>query len=358
MTALSLKRNIENLASGKMDLSDATLYLSTNVLHLVGTIARLSDITDIQIGKSIAHAASVTGETIASGAHTVAERIRGTQLYFSMNATQSVIGAEITHTASMGAQAISAKAHAAAEYIRSSSLIFATKSLVGTIAAGVSHFASMVAQTIGAKAHAIAEGIRSNALYVTIAALFGSVAAGAAHVASMVAQKVASAALTIVEWARAAAHFVANAIASMGLSVPIMLAAAGAVAGIYVVGKYSPFSKGGIAMSPTLALIGEKEPEAVIPLSKVAETIIAPFTERNLNYLNILPLLPIPMATGGIAYKETLAMIGEREAEAVIPLSQMTTRSNTVTVNVYETSSPKATSEEIIRTLRREGIIE
>jgi hypothetical protein len=105
-------------------------------------------------------------------------------------------------------------------------------------------------------------------VYMLGKAHWAAVVAGAAHIGSMIAQKVASAALTLVEYARAVAHFIANAVASMGTAVPVMLAAAAASIAL---GAYfaKPMAEGGIIREPTFALIGERGPEAVIPLPQL-----------------------------------------------------------------------------------------
>lgn len=103
---------------------------------------------------------------------------------------------------------------------------------------------------------------------------WAAVAAGAAHVATMVAQKAASLALAIVEGARAVAHFIANAVATMGIAVPVMIAAAAASAALggYLIATH--MAEGGLVTGPTLALLGERGPELVTPLSKLSGATI------------------------------------------------------------------------------------
>ena len=68
-------------------------------------------------------------------------------------------------------------------------------------------------------------------------------------------------------------------------------------------------AEGGIVTEPTIALIGEAGPEAVIPL----ESLSSQTMEIN--------LAGIPkLATGGIVTEPTIAMIGEAGPEAVVPL--------------------------------------
>jgi hypothetical protein len=111
-------------------------------------------------------------------------------------------------------------------------------------------------------------------IYFLSKAHWAAVAAGAAHIATMVAQKAASIALALVEGARAVAHFIANAVATMGVAVPVMIAAAAASAalGAYLLAK--PMAEGGLVSRPTLALLGERGPELVMPLSKLAGATI------------------------------------------------------------------------------------
>lgn len=112
-------------------------------------------------------------------------------------------------------------------------------------------------------------------IYFLSKAHWGAVAAGAAHIATMVAQKVASFALTVAEGARAIAHAIANAVASLGIAVPIMIAAAAAASaaiGGYLVATH--MAEGGLVTGPTVALLGERGPEIVMPLSKFSGATI------------------------------------------------------------------------------------
>lgn len=143
----------------------------------------------------------------------------------------------------------------------------------------------------------------TSGLYLLANAEWGAVAAGAAHIAQMVAHKAASIALALAEGARAIAHFIANAVATMGIAVPIMLAAAAAsaVLGGYLIATH--MAEGGLVASPTFALIGERGPEAVVPLDRLGAG-----------------------------------------------------RATNVTINIYETRSARDTAEETMRALRRAGL--
>ena len=106
-------------------------------------------------------------------------------------------------------------------------------------------------------------------IYFLSKAHWAAVAAGAAHIATMAAQKAASIALTLAEGARAIAHAIANAVASMGIAVPIMIAAAAAASaaiGGYLIATH--MAEGGLVTRPTIALLGERGPEVVMPLSR------------------------------------------------------------------------------------------
>lgn len=84
---------------------------------------------------------------------------------------------------------------------------------------------------------------------------------------------------------------------------------------------------GGIVTEPTIALIGEAGPEAVIPL----ESLSSQTMEIN--------LAGIPkLATGGIVTEPTIAMIGEAGPEAVIPLNGTNTVGGSISINIENLS--------------------
>ncbi|MEM3770274.1 MAG: hypothetical protein QXG76_03710 [Candidatus Bathyarchaeia archaeon] len=88
----------------------------------------------------------------------------------------------------------------------------------------------------------------------------------------------------IAEKGRAIAHAIAHAVSSLGVAVPIIIAAtAAAVAGIMGSLGLIKFAEGGIITKPTMALIGEKGPEAVIPLWKIFNTYTS--TAKTVNVL-------------------------------------------------------------------------
>ena len=82
-----------------------------------------------------------------------------------------------------------------------------------------------------------------------------------------------SIAVAIAEYARAIAHAIANAVASMGTAVPALIAAAAAAAlgvGAVIAGsRITGMAEGGIVYGPTLALVGEREPEIIMPISRI-----------------------------------------------------------------------------------------
>jgi hypothetical protein len=142
----------------------------------------------------------------------------------------------------------------------------------------------------------------TSAVYLLAHAHWAAVAGAAAHIAVMIAHKAASIALALAEGARAIAHFVANAVATMGVAVPIMLAAAAASAALggYLIAKH--MAEGGLVTTPTFALIGERGPEAVVPLDRLSG------------------------------------------------------RPTNLTINIYEARSARDTAEETMRALRRAGL--
>ena len=139
--------------------------------------------------------------------------------------------------------------------------------LFGTVARGLSYLQSASwAVTLAEKARGAAHGFAD-----AMAAGVGKVAG--VFVGALAAIKASSIATTIAEKARAIAHAIANAVASMGAALPIIVAAAGAAAvGIAAAFGAIPMAKGGVVYKPTLALVGERGPEAVVPLSRVFNT--------------------------------------------------------------------------------------
>lgn len=139
----------------------------------------------------------------------------------------------------------------------------------------------------------------------TMASGLSSIASGIIGVLRSIASS--SILVAIAEKARALAHAVANAVASFGVAVPIIIAAsAAAVAGVLAAtGSIPGLAQGGLVKSPTLALLAEREPEVITPLSR---------------------------------------------------LNAMQT-TNSITINVYESESPTRTAEKIVSELQRKGVI-
>lgn len=81
-----------------------------------------------------------------------------------------------------------------------------------------------------------------------------------------------SAAWTVVtaEKARALAHAIAHAVANP-LAIPVIAASAAAAAAIVsaTTSRVPAMKKGGIVVQPTIALVGEEGPEAIIPLKSM-----------------------------------------------------------------------------------------
>ncbi len=151
------------------------------------------------------------------------------------------------------------------------------------------------------------------------------------------------------------------------------------------------FAKGAMVYKPTIALIGEAGPEAVIPL-EVLQSIIATPTVVGSAYTPLpsfnlpsqiapeaaqLPKMTFPelsspiaslsipaLATGGYIDGPTLALVGEAGPELVIPLDRMgdvfegssSVGGSTNIFNIYEASDARGTANEIVRLVKREGV--
>ncbi len=159
------------------------------------------------------------------------------------------------------------------------------------IAAQASSIAGDISEAVSTKAHAVAEGIRAAAIVVSSTAhgiynaikewsITQDIAHAVSAIGHAIAEGVRAAALgisTLAESAFATASGIALSISSAGILVPVVIAAAAAAAaGIAVYTgaiKVPGFAEGGIVSQPTFALIGERGPEAVIPLgSRLAST--------------------------------------------------------------------------------------
>ena len=148
--------------------------------------------------------------------------------------------------------------------------------------------------------------------------LFGDIISlGASVVHTLVAIAGSSWTVVIAENARAIAHAIANSMLSWGAFAPTAVAIAAAVAA---------------------GLLG------YLPQQSESENVPE-------------------LAGGGVVFHPTLALIGEREAEAVVPLSQITNspmyspRTVSVYVTINESRSPRETGDEVIAALRREHVI-
>jgi hypothetical protein len=122
--------------------------------------------------------------------------------------------------------------------------------------------------------------------------------------------RTSSIAVAVAESARAIAHGIANAVASLGTTVPAMIAAAAAAA----VGIGAIIAGSGI----------------------------------------------VGMAEGGLVYEPTLALVGERGPEAVVPLHQLLSSSSTnttINLTINESRTPRETGDAVIDALRRRGLI-
>ncbi|MCW4048060.1 MAG: hypothetical protein NWE99_10970 [Candidatus Bathyarchaeota archaeon] len=138
--------------------------------------------------------------------------------------------------------------------------------LFGTVVRGLSYLQSAswavtLAEKARGAAHAFADAMAAGA---------GKVAA--AFAGAMAAIKASSIATALAEKARAVAHAIAHALSGPAGWALLAGAAAAAAVGLALTGKIPGLAEGGIAYRPTLALIAEREPEAVVPLSRIFNT--------------------------------------------------------------------------------------
>ena len=84
------------------------------------------------------------------------------------------------------------------------------------------------------------------------------------------------------------------------------------------------YAKGGIITRPTLAMVGEAGPEAIVPLSgqmqKKFNRSQAGKKVRDIYQLNNVPASIPRFQDGGIVTKPTVGMVGEAGPEAIVPL--------------------------------------
>lgn len=90
-----------------------------------------------------------------------------------------------------------------------------------------------------------------------------------------------------------------------------------------LLGGLAFLAEGGIVRRPTLAVIGEAGPEVVAPLAELPKLAADLGVGMALPEIR-MPDLDVPaLGAGGIITKPTLALIGEKGDEAVIPLSEL-----------------------------------
>lgn len=118
--------------------------------------------------------------------------------------------------------------------------------------------------------------------------------AGAAIVGIFKSIAASSWAIAIAEAARAVWSGIAESVESLGFLAPAIAAAAiagaAAVNAAFHVVNIPGMAEGGIVNVPTLALVGEREPEAIFPLSRFHELIhetTEPKVVNNYNYVTI-----------------------------------------------------------------------
>jgi hypothetical protein len=112
--------------------------------------------------------------------------------------------------------------------------------------------------------------------------------------------------VVVAESARAIAMGVSASIASGGIGAAWIAAAAtaGAVAVMGALALLPRMGEGGIVPGPTVALIGESEPEAVIPLSRIANT-----SSRTTNIYVTVNEAATPRATGEAVVAQIMARL-------------------------------------------------
>jgi hypothetical protein len=208
------------------------------------------------------------------------------------------------------------------------------------LAAKASHIASNIAETASTAAHTVAEGARAAALGVSntvhgiaVAIKTSSIAQDAALVAGAIAHAIAEGARQVALWSSVAAESalalasgIANAVASMGIAVPIMIAAAAAItAGVLAAtGRIPTHERGGLVSRKSITWVAEEEPELIIPISRFNEFIVN--SSQRLNILRSVGVhetesLPA-FRQGGIISEPTVALIAEEEPEIISPISR------------------------------------
>lgn len=205
----------------------------------------------------------------------------GGQLYFLYTKYGEIIAAKATSIALDIKEQASTLGHAAAEGVREAAVVISSTAHGIYNAIKEWSITQDIAHAASAVGHAIAEGVRTAALAIS----------------------------TLAESAFAIASGIALSISSAGILVPVVIAAAAAAAA-------------GIAI----------------------------YTGA----------IKIPgLAEGGIVTQPTFALIGERGPEAVLPLNQLLSSSSNVTFNftIYEARSARDTADEVILALRRQGVV-
>jgi hypothetical protein len=222
----------------------------------------------------------------------------GAAIYTLITTYGSLLAAKAASIAADIEEAASTEAHALAEGARSAAI--GVSNTVHGIATAIksSSIAQDAALAAGAVGHAVAEGARQAALYASV----------------------------IAENALALASGIANAISSMGVAVPIMLAAAAAItAGVLAATGVIPLHEaGGLVTQKSITWVAEKEPELIIPVSRFNE-FVTDESERIqlLHSIGVHEPLSLPaFASGGIVEQPTVALVAETEPEAIIPVSR------------------------------------
>jgi hypothetical protein len=228
--------------------------------------------------------------------------------------------------------------------------------LFGTVVRGLGYIAEAswgveLAENARGAAHGFADAM-AGGITKMVSAITGALGAIASS----------SIGVAIAEHARAIGHTIANALAGPWGWAILAVAAAAAAGGLMLAGQIPTHSEGGLVNEPTLTWVAEKEPELIIPVSKLAhyaEGVPVPIFNKlvknvdalndhaavqgaNVDKLNgtvtsnvdelarINHRLDVDeilirvagFAEGGIVTRPTVALVGEKEPELIVSVSK------------------------------------
>ncbi|MCD6421797.1 hypothetical protein J7L13_00405 [bacterium] len=133
-------------------------------------------------------------------------------------------------------------------------------------------------------------------------------------IAKLWAWKGASIALALAEKARAIATFIANAVASMGAAVPIMLAAIAAGVAALALHFAGVFQEGGIVPRTGWAYVHQGE--IIIPPNKFA--VLSPPPKEVRQYITVYPTINIENVSGDVDLEQVIEAVDVGVAKAVL----------------------------------------